>query len=51
VSIQDGGDIDNAIKTTTWGVHALGGKWEFYTQSYKKSGAKTFLFTGVRKGV
>jgi hypothetical protein len=46
-----GGEIDNAIKTTTWGLHALGKAWEFYTQSYIKSGSKTYLWAGVRRGV
>jgi hypothetical protein len=44
-----GGEVNNAIKTTTWGSHVVGGDWSFYVQSYIKAGSKTFTWRGVRQ--
>jgi len=44
-----GGEINSAIKTTTWGVHDTQQDWHFFVQSYVKAGQSTYLWRGVRE--
>jgi hypothetical protein len=37
------------MKATTFGVHAQGQDWQFFTLSYMKLGAKTYLHGGVTR--